>query len=198
MEEKLKQYVDLLLKWNAKINLISRSTISEIWDRHIEDSLQLVQYIDSDVQTIIDIGSGGGLPAIPLAIATGLPVNMIESDKRKSVFLRQALRELELDGKVYDSRIEETTLRNITGKVIITSRALSELKNICNWVDSLVAKNNLNDYALLLLKGENVSRETIAAEQEWEMVSDSYESKTANLSKILKISKFGAKNGRNN
>jgi len=194
-KEKLLQYVALLLKWNAKINLIAKSTIDEVWERHIEDSLQVVEHIPANTKTLIDLGSGGGLPAIPLAIATGLPVHMVESDKRKSAFLRQCLRELGLEGKVYDSRIDEANLTNIIEPVIITARALSELKNICNWVNSLVANNNLNDYALLLLKGENVSRETISAKESWELDLEFFESKTSNGSMIVRIEKLGEKNG---
>lgn len=194
-KEKLQQYISLLLKWNAKINLIAKSTIEDVWVRHIEDSLQMVEHIPADTKTLIDIGSGGGLPAIPLAIATGIPVHMVESDKRKSAFLRQALRELGLEGKVYDSRIEEANLTNIVEPAIITARALSELKNICNWVNSLVANNNLNDYALLLLKGENVSRETISAKESWELDLKFFESKTSDGSMIVRIEKFGEKNG---
>lgn len=194
-KEKLQQYVALLLKWNAKINLIAKSTEAEIWQRHIEDSLQLATHIPPETKTIIDIGSGGGLPAIPLAIITELPVHMVESDKRKCAFLRQVTRELGLDCKIYDSRIEEAALENIAEPAIITARALSELKNICNWVNSLVAKNNLQDYAMLLLKGENVSRETIAAKQDWQMDIEFFESKTSENSAIIKIANFGEKNG---
>ena len=195
MQEKLQKYINLLLKWNAKINLIAKSTEAEIWQRHIEDSLQLAEYIPSGTKTIIDLGSGGGLPAIPLAIATGIPVHMVESDKRKSAFLRQCLRELELVGKVYDGRIEKINLTNIIEPAIITARALSELKNICDWVNSLVANNNLQDYAMLLLKGENVSRETISAKQSWELDLEFFESKTSDGAMIVRIEKLGVKNG---
>ncbi len=197
-KEKLVRFVEHMLKWNAKINLIAKSTIEEVWDRHIEDSLQLATHVSRETKSIIDIGSGGGLPAIPLAIMTGLPVYMVESDTRKSVFLKQMLRELNLEGQVFNARIEEVKLTTIAEPVIITARALSELKNICNWVHSLVAKNSLHDYALLLLKGENVSRETIAAQQDWQLDMEVFASKTAQNSAILKINKFGAKNGGNN
>lgn len=189
-KEKLQQYVALLLKWNAKINLIAKSTEAEIWQRHIEDSLQLAEHIPPATKTIIDLGSGGGLPAIPLAIATGIPVHMVESDQRKCAFLRQCLREVELVGQVYNDRIEKISLTSISEPVIITARALSELKNICDWVNSLVANNNLTDYAVLLLKGENVSRETISAKEGWELDLEFFESKTSNGAKIIRIEKI--------
>lgn len=194
-KDKLEQYVELLLKWNAKINLIGKSTIDEVWHRHIEDSLQLAEHIPPETKTIIDIGSGGGLPAIPLAIITELPVHMVESDQRKCAFLRQAARELQLNCTIYSSRIEQTELKNIAQPTIITARALSELKNICNWVNSLVAKNNLQDYAILLLKGENVSRETIAAKREWNLDIEEFSSKTSQNSSIIKIKNLEVKNG---
>lgn len=195
VQEKLQKYVELLLKWNAKINLIAKSTEAEIWQRHIEDSLQLAAHIPAGTKTIIDLGSGGGLPAIPLAIATGIPVHMVESDQRKCAFLRQCLRELELVGEVYNERIEKTHLTKLVEPVIITARALSELKNICEWVHSLVANNNLTDYAILLLKGENVSRETISAKQGWELDLEFLKSETCENAMIIRIDKLGVKNG---
>ena len=86
----LLNYQNLLLKWNKAINLISRNSEKDIWERHILDSLQLLKYIDfSDI--IIDIGSGGGFPGIVLSICGVKNTVVIESDKKKSVFLQESL-----------------------------------------------------------------------------------------------------------
>lgn len=196
MQERLEKYAQLLLKWNAKINLIAKSTEAELWQRHIHDSLAIAPHIPASTNRLIDLGSGGGLPAIPLAIATGLPVHMVESDQRKATFLRQCLRELGLAGEVCAERIENAKLTNCFGRAIITARALSEVKNILDWANSLVAKNNLQDYALFLLKGENVSRETFLAEEVWQIESEVCEIDAKTKANLLKIYKFSERGGK--
>lgn len=103
--ERLERFADLLVQWNAKINLVSPRDIAQLWPRHIEDSLQLAELIPEGA-TITDLGSGGGFPGIILAIATGNPVTLIESDQRKCAFLREAGRICEAKVTVIAKRIE--------------------------------------------------------------------------------------------
>ena len=67
---KLQVYADTLIKWNPKINLVAKSTIDDLWDRHIIDSLQIMRHIPEGPQHIVDIGSGGGFQGLVLAIAS--------------------------------------------------------------------------------------------------------------------------------
>ena len=89
----LEHYVQLLLKWQKSVNLISENTIKDIWDRHILDSAQLYFLLDSNQQFLMDVGSGGGLPAVVIAILNQElkgPLNrivLVESDLKKSLFL---------------------------------------------------------------------------------------------------------------
>ena len=85
--KKLNQYVEELIRWNAKINLISKNTIDDIWQRHILDSVQLQKYIPKENLVILDIGSGAGFPGIILGILTENKVFLVESDSRKCAFL---------------------------------------------------------------------------------------------------------------
>ena len=87
---RLTKYVDFLIEYNNKINLIGKSTINDIWDRHITDSLQLVKNIDNYNIKIADLGSGAGLPGIPLSIIGIKEVHLFEKSVRKCEFLEQA------------------------------------------------------------------------------------------------------------
>jgi len=83
-DNKLKIYLELLLKWQKAINLISPATLDKAWDRHFEDSLQLLDYIPDSVKSICDIGSGAGFPGLIIAISRpNLDVSLIESDVSK-------------------------------------------------------------------------------------------------------------------
>src|ERR1700750_2424583 len=94
----LEQYAALLTKWNAVQNLVSRETLSaDLWPRHLEDSLRAMAWVRSSDTSVLDLGSGGGLPAIPMAIASrGLErrFNLLEPIGKKVSFLRTVAREL--------------------------------------------------------------------------------------------------------
>ena len=188
--ETLARYINMLSKWQKKINLISEKTESDIWHRHIDDSLQLVKYIPDATKTIIDIGSGGGLPGIPLAIATKIKTYLIESDTRKAVFLQEAIRELAIDATVINERIETAKLQSVNEPVVITARALASMKEIFALIHSLLEKNNLRRYTIILAKGKNVSRETSEAEADWEFVAEYKQSETDEQASIVIITEL--------
>lgn len=142
---KLKEYQQLLIKWNRTINLISKNTETDVWERHILDSLQLLNYVNLD-DNICDIGSGGGLPGIVLSIAGVKNVTLVESDKRKASFLLQASKVSSNKVTIVIDRIE-----NVDRMFdVVTSRAFAELDIILS-----VAKAK----RYLLLKGKNYQNE---------------------------------------
>ena len=88
----LSRYVNILDDWQAKMNLVSPKSMAEVWTRHIADSLQLYQHLNSDTKTVYDIGSGAGFPAIVLAIQSmveqrDIKFKLIESITKKTVYL---------------------------------------------------------------------------------------------------------------
>jgi len=114
LPERLRIYFELLFRWNTKINLTSLSLDSpdEAIDRLLIEPLLAAHHISGAGTKLIDVGSGGGSPAIPLALATPrLTLVMVESKARKSAFLREALRHLEMAGAVESSRFEELLTR---------------------------------------------------------------------------------------
>lgn len=131
MKKPYQQFVDLLLRWNQKINLISSTDPEEIRVKHIEDSLSLLPLLQG-VKTLLDLGSGAGFPGIPLKIeCPDLQVTLLEATRKKGSFLLQAISLLQLEGiQVVCGRVELNDIINKTGKFdVVVSRATWALKD---------------------------------------------------------------------
>lgn len=154
--DNLRQYAALVKKWQKAINLVSPSTIPHIWERHLIDSAQLwpiIKACGTKKTDIVDLGSGGGFPGLVLAIAGADQVQMIESDKRKCIFLRETARELGLDNViVHDKRIEEVILPPAS---FVTARALTAMKQLYQW--GLQFSNDKTH--MVFLKGQDAKSE---------------------------------------
>lgn len=160
MKADLERFAALLLKWNAAQNLVSRETIAELWPRHIEDSLRVLPLLRDMDQRILDLGSGGGFPAIPLAIADQerrRHYTLVEPIAKKAAFLRTAIRELGLNAEVLTMRAEQIDSRETFD--CVTSRALAALDVLLG----LAAPHLKPAGRLLLHKGRNYRQEFDAA-----------------------------------
>ena len=105
-------YLELLLKWNAKLNLTSVRSPDEILQRHFLESIFCARHLPDGVKTLLDFGSGGGFPGIPIAICSpGIAVTLSESQGKKAAFLREAVRTMGLNASVHAGRAEELTWR---------------------------------------------------------------------------------------
>ena len=163
VETDLEAYAGLLHKWNAVQNLVSRETIGELWPRHIEDSLQLVRLLRDSDRAILDLGSGGGFPAIPLAIATrgsDRQFTLVEPIAKKASFLRTVARDLALPVRVEAVRAEEIDSRETFD--LFTSRALTALPRLLG----MAARFLRPDGHMLLHKGPKYREETSGAAQQ--------------------------------
>lgn len=184
IREQLTQYAALLEKWNAKINLVSRETISEIWTRHIADSSQLAELILPGTQTLADLGSGGGLPGIVLAILRPeIAITLVERDQRKSAFLREAIRHLGLS--TVTVRNEDIATLKETYQAI-TARALAPLERLCTMALSLCGEASTCYFP----KGKNFATELTEAEKQWQFRFTKYTSKIEQDSVILVLSEL--------
>ena len=183
--EKLQQYTALLRKWTRSINLISASTVDDAWNRHIVDSAQIFGLIPPDSTRLTDLGSGGGLPGIVLAIMAqhhypALTVTLVESDQRKSAFLRTAARELDLQITIVADRIE--TIPSASADVL-TARALAPLPDLLGHADRILAPGGI----ALFMKGRQASAEIAAARRKWQFSFDLADSRTDRDASILMI-----------
>jgi 16S rRNA (guanine527-N7)-methyltransferase len=186
----LSDYADILLKWQSRVNLISNSTIPNLWERHFVDSLQLVNFVPRETTTIIDLGTGAGLPAVPLACHYNLPVFAVESDQKKCAFLEEVKRKLQLTNlNIICARVENAKLNLGTGdnKIVITARAFASLSDIFNYTNGLTKNNNISSPTLLLPKGKNVNIELDEAKKTWNFEFKTSASIVENESTILTI-----------
>ena len=185
--DKLRDYESLIQKWNSSINLVAKSTLSDIWNRHIVDSAQVYYAASAELSgNCTDIGSGGGLPAIVIAIlAQGadkqVQMTMVESDKRKSVFLRTAIRELGLNNaNVVNERIENV---QIPVSKFISARALAPLTELFGFAEKLSDDKT----TFLFQKGKNWLSEIGIAQNHWSFDYEAIKSETDSNAVILKI-----------
>jgi 16S rRNA (guanine527-N7)-methyltransferase len=179
--EALERFASLLLHWNRTVNLIAAGDESSLWQRHIADSLQLAPLMRPPPAKAIDLGSGAGFPGLILALATGVPFDLIEADTRKAVFLREAARITGAPVRVLASRIEATDLPPAP---LITTRALAPLPKLLALAAPLLAPGG----TCLFLKGSGAQAELTAAAAQWHMQVQCFPSQTAPNACILRIS----------
>ncbi len=182
--ERLVIYVSLLEKWNPKINLVSRNSLEEIWIRHIKDSIQVFQNADR-VDHWVDLGSGGGFPGMVCAImaiefAPETRFTLVESDQRKSAFLRSVTRESGANCTVISRRIEAIDPLHAD---VLSARALADLTTLMSFCDRHLSKNG----TALLPKGATWKKELEDARKEWKFEAEPIKSSTEPQAVILKI-----------
>lgn len=176
-EARLDRYVDLLLQWQSKTNLVAPSTLPHLWTRHIADSLQLLALAPS-AKLWVDFGSGGGFPGVVLACALadtpGAKVHLIERNAKKAAFLREAVRVTGASGVVHLAEIGDNVDR-ITGAVdCVTARALAPLHQLISFTEPLVRRGA----KALFLKGQDVEAELTEATKYWKIQPRLHASRT--------------------
>lgn len=164
--ERLELYEALLRKWNPAINLVAKSTLADVWDRHVLDSAQLFDLADEGWKTWADLGSGGGFPGLVIAILAAqynpdATVTLVESDQRKSAFLATVVRDTGLTAKILVDRIENIAPLNAD---IVSARALASLDVLLKYAKQHVATDGL----ALFPKGGNQQDEIAQAIEKWQ------------------------------
>ena len=178
----MEHYVALLRKWNPKINLVSRGTLQDVWERHIRDSLQVFEAAEGLTGAWVDLGSGGGLPGLVVALAQhpGFSVTLLESDQRKAVFLRTVLRETGSTGTVIAERIEATEPQSAA---VLSARALAPLPHLLGFCERHLAQEGV----ALLPKGITWKNEVAEAQKSFSFHCEAIKSCTQEGSVILRI-----------
>ena len=151
--EKLKKFTNLVLKENQNYNLISKSTENQIWHRHILDSAQLVKFIDFNLNSMADLGTGAGFPGLVVEIFNknkAFHVKLYEKSPVKRRFLRAVIKELSLNAEVLGDVTDE-----VIDSEIIICRAFKKLDQIIQ-VSREIAKK---PHKLMILKGQNAQKE---------------------------------------
>jgi 16S rRNA (guanine527-N7)-methyltransferase len=183
---KLEVYADLLEKWNPKINLVSKTTLPEKWQRHFLDSAQVFPEIPTDAQKLVDIGSGAGFAGLVLAIIgaekrPNVSFTLIESDARKCAFMRNAARAAGVDVDIQTKRIESVKDLNAD---VVTARALATVQQLLGYSENILTQNG----TCLFLKGEACDNEIKQARESWDFNAQETNSLTHPSGKILHLS----------
>lgn len=177
---RLETYASMLLRWNPTINLVSSRDTTQLWTRHIEDSLELAPLIPLDAAFAVDLGSGGGLPGIVLAIATRVQFHLVEADQRKAAFLREAARATQCPVVIHATRIETC---GIAEAPVITARALAPLPVLLERAAPLLSP----DGVCLFPKGRGYAGELTAAASRWQMHVETLPRRSEPDAAILRI-----------
>jgi 16S rRNA (guanine527-N7)-methyltransferase len=178
--------VALLFKWQDTTNLVAPSTLAEIWTRHIADSLQLLT-IAPGACAWIDLGSGGGFPGLVVACAmadhAGGKIDLVESNQKKSAFLREAIRILGVPAIVHAQRIEDFVGTTVQSFDVVTARALAPLEKLIGYASPLLKTGAVG----LFLKGQDVEAELTAASKSWTIEADLVPSVTDPQARIVVV-----------
>ena len=183
----LREYAALLEAWQQRINLLGPREMARLWPRHIADGLQLLDHIDERSCCAIDLGSGAGIPGIVLAAAISRPgyhVHLVESNQKKSAFLREAVRRLKLAATVHSTRIEAINLSSLKPfPDLVVARALAPLDVLAGYIRPYVE----NGAQTLLHKGRDVNSELTLCAKCWNMQIEKLANRISEDGHILKI-----------
>ena len=192
-EMRLDRFVDLLLTWQAKTNLVAPSTLPTLWSRHVSDSLQLLP-LAPEAKIWVDLGSGGGFPGMILACALadtpGALVHLVERNAKKAAFLREALRLTGAAGTIHLSNIEDTVDR-VSGRIdCVTARAVAPLNQLIGFAEPLIKRGAKT----LFLKGQDVEAELTEATKYWNIKPHLHSSRTGGQGWIVELDKIERRN----
>lgn len=186
--ERIEHYESLILKWTKRINLVSKSTLNELRDRHIVDSAQIFPLLPPNAAHLADFGSGGGLPAVVLATLAKqhrpeLKFSLVESDLRKATFLRQCSREMDLGLDVHSCRAEDLGALNAD---VISARALAPLGLLLELTFPHMAEGAV----ALFPKGQKTEEELAQVQGSWSFDLERFPSQTSPDSTILRLQRI--------
>jgi 16S rRNA (guanine527-N7)-methyltransferase len=186
---RLEAYAALLTRWSARINLVGRDTIADLWRRHILDSAQLRAFVPDRAHSMIDLGSGAGFPGLVLAVL-GVPgVELVEADSRKCAFLREAARITGTDASIRPCRIEAVPRHGVD---VVTARACAPLDRLLGLAEPFLAP----DSQCLFLKGERVEEELTLARKHWTMTVSACQSRSDPRGVVLRLQQLAREPSR--
>ena len=188
----LKKYEEMLIKANRDLNLIGKSTEDHIWTRHFLDSVQVIDFIDKNDKSLIDIGSGAGFPGIVLAVALldrkiPIKLKLVEKSPKKTKFLRDVINKLHLDVEVINENILETSKKVAEG--VFVFRAFKPLEIILE----LIHNKAENWKKIFIFLGKTGKNELLQVSKNWDIEYKQRVSVTSNDSTILEINKLNKK-----
>ncbi len=186
--EKFICYSQMLIKWQKAINLVSNSSLNDLWRRHFYDSAQLMDYInrkDTPLK-ILDLGSGAGFPGLVLSILGAGQVHLVEGVGKKCSFMKQIIQNTAIDAIVHNDRIEDMDFFPVD---LITSRACADLEKLID----LTSNFRTAQTECLFLKGEKAEQEIKRATKRWNFKVEKFTSKSEESGLVLRLSQIRAR-----
>jgi len=182
------EYETLLSKWNEKINLVSKNTLVDIWERHFLDSGQIIKHVEASGKRWVDVGSGAGFPGLVVALLLrdrkiDCDLVLVEKNPKKGFFLNEVIRKLNLSVEVVNDNID--TLEPLNAD-ILTARAFSELNNLIE----IAFRHRKKEGICLFLKGENYRIELDKTLNYWFFDYDIVDSLSSSSGKIIRVKKI--------
>ena len=181
--DRLTTYVNLLIDWNERLNLVAPSTIADVWRRHILDSAQLAAMIPSDARTIVDLGSGAGFPGLVLAIMladrAGLKVHLVESIQKKCRFLEAVIAATGAPAEVHACRAEDMRIK----ADVVTARAVAPLDRLLPLAHPFFRPDTI----ALFLKGRSLNDELTLATKSWTLTATPFPSRSDPSGFVLRV-----------
>ena len=182
------EYETLLSKWNEKINLVSKNTLVDIWERHFLDSGQIIKHVEVSGKRWVDVGSGAGFPGLVVALLLrdkkiDCDLVVVEKNPKKGFFLNEVIRKLNLSVEVVNDNIDNLEPLNAD---ILTARAFSELNNLIE----IAFRHRKKEGICLFLKGENYRIELDKTLNYWFFDYDIVDSLSSSSGKIIRVKKI--------
>ena len=188
----LKKYEDILIKANETLNLVGKSTINDIWKRHFLDSVQVIDFIDKNDKTLIDLGSGAGFPGIVVALVAKdrnipIKIKLIEKSPKKTKFLKDLIAKLNLNVEVHNQNV--LTEQIVFTDDVFVARAFKPLAIILELIHNKAKKWK----KILIFLGKSGKEELLGASKSWDIKYKQRMSITSNDSIVIEINKIKKK-----
>lgn len=178
--DRLERYLTCLERWQGAVNLVGPASLRDVWRRHFLDSAQLWAYLPFAAARVVDLGSGAGFPGLVLAILGAGDVHLIEANRRKAAFLREAARRTGTVVTIHGDRIDSVPS---LGADMVTARACAPLDKL---LDLAVLHLGNHGYCVFL-KGKSVDAELTEARKKWKMRISRFPSRSQPSGVVLKL-----------
>ena len=180
---RLETYAGILTHWQYRVNLVGAATLPDLWRRHMLDSAQLAAHLPQSARIITDIGSGAGFPGLVLAIMLGRETHLIEANRRKCAFLREAARATGTEVEIHPERAESLAPWPTDA---VTARAVAPLSELLALAWPYLAAGSPSGKVCLFLTGRGVEEELTESKKQWMMEIERFASVSGDGS-VLRI-----------
>jgi len=175
---KIDQYIHEINDYNSHTNIVGKSTLIDPWNSHISDSIQICNFINNKQSSILDMGTGAGIPGLILAVCNFTDVSLVDSNSKKIEFIKNVCSKLNIKVNIYHQRVESLNNRKFD---YLVSRALANLNKLFFYSQKLSDNNTV----LIFLKGKRVKDEINEASKCWKFHHELHKSISDKRGKIV-------------